>query len=179
MMDEFTERITLVFLGAVISWAINQYRLARSEDIALVNEHIKDIERLSEAAQCYWLKAPLSPENEFELSGKIRAAHAATTLLYGKITRICSTGSSVEYTSRYSDLFIAATGGSFESPSRTADPLRAIEVADISARVVHLLRLERSSIVSGSRAIGLFFSGCRNFLFPPASKKPWLRFGDT
>lgn len=176
-MGEVLDKLFFVLLGAAIAWAIAQYRLSRSEDLALVNEHIKDIEKLSEAAQQYWLKVPADLNSELELAGKVKASHAATTLLYERMTTVCRKQSSEEYVQRYFELFSVATGGAFESFSRASDPLRAIQTADVAARIVHLLRLERSDIVSGSRARRIIVKGCREFWFPPPSRQPWLRWG--
>jgi hypothetical protein len=174
-LDNTLEKILLVFFGAAVTWVVQQYRLARSEDVALVNEHIKDIEKLSDAAQAYWLKVPADANAELELSGKVRACHATTTLLYEKMTNICGARSSEEYVRRYSELFSVATGGDFESATRSADPTRAIDATDIAARIVHILRLERSDVISGGRALRQFARGWIEFLFPPPASKPWLK----
>jgi hypothetical protein len=144
------EKIGFVVFGAVIGWFLQQYRVARSEDISLVNEHIKDIEKFCEAAQAYWLKTPSTKEEDVALAAKVRATHSATTLLYPDIGRICENRRS-EYEFLTFDLFNAATGGQFEGSHRELDAPRAIDIGDASARLVHLLRSNRVYIVSMKR----------------------------
>jgi len=144
------EKTGFIVLGAVIGWFLQQYRVARSEDIALVNEHIKDIEKFCDAAQAYWLKTPATPEEDIALAAKVRATHSATTLLYPDIGKLCENRQS-EYKFHTFDLFNAATGGQFEGHDRTLDAPRAIEIGDASARLVHLLRSNRVYIVSMKR----------------------------
>lgn len=175
-MSDVLDKLLFLLIGAILAWMVAQYRISRSEELALINEHIKDIEKFSEAAQQYWLKTPADPNTEVELAGKVRAYHAATTLLYTRMTSVCRSASFDEYARQYSDLFGVATGGKFESPNRSSDPLRAIETADIAARIVHLLRLERADVVSGGRAGRLFLMRCRDLCFPPPSRQPWMRW---
>lgn len=144
------EKFGFIILGAVIGWFLQQYRVARSEDIALVNEHIKDIEKFCDAAQTYWLKTPTTTEEDAGLAAKVRATHSATTLLYPDIGKICQNRES-EYKFLTFDLFDAATGGQFEGHAREMDAQRVIEIGDASARLVHLLRVNRVYIVSMKR----------------------------
>lgn len=146
------DRIVIAFIGAAIGWLLQQYRLARSEDVALVNEHIKDIERFSDSAQAYWLTQPKDENEEFQLSAKVRAHHASVTLLYDHILHVCRGQMNSEYVTLSRNLFRAATGGAFESSGRGVHPSRAIEIADVSSRLIHGLRLERGKIISLERA---------------------------
>ncbi|MER8626352.1 hypothetical protein [Mesorhizobium sp. M1143] len=132
------------FLAGVF---FQQYRAARSEEGALINEHIKDIEKFSEAAQTYWLKTPKDLEEETFLAAKVRVTHAGTTGLYEKITRICEPKHS-EYQAGMQELYKSATGGTFESASRKLDPERAMATADLAANAIHLLRVSRVSLLS-------------------------------
>ncbi|MER9295759.1 hypothetical protein NKI38_04540 [Mesorhizobium sp. M0621] len=132
------------FLAGVI---FQQYRAARSEESALINEHIKDIEKLSEAAQSYWLKTPKDLEEETFLAAKVRVTHAGTTALYEVISRICGPRHA-EYQTGMQELYKSATGGSFESARRALDPERAMATADLAADAIHLLRVSRVNLLS-------------------------------
>ncbi|NTH50461.1 hypothetical protein G6L09_05665 [Agrobacterium rhizogenes] len=146
--DDSLNKLAFVLIGAGLTWLHQQYRLARSEDVALVNEHIKDIEKFAEAARDYWLSTPTS--NDVSLAAKVRAAHAATTLLYPKMVKACDAAGD-DYERAYFELYDAATGHTFESPTRALEPEIGILVHDKAARLIHILRSCRSDIQSLSR----------------------------
>lgn len=144
------EKLAFAFIGAMIGWFLQQYRLMRSEEVALINEHIKDIEKLADSSQAYWLKQPKDPEEEVLVAGRVKAHHAATTLLYPTIVEICGRRAQ-EYKRLSQAVYETATGGNFESPDRRADPARAMESFDLAVQTVHLLRLTRTDILSLKR----------------------------
>ncbi|NTF99089.1 hypothetical protein G6L30_03055 [Agrobacterium rhizogenes] len=122
-----------------------------------MNEHIKEIEKFGEAARDYWLKAPASsPDEELAAAAKVRAAHAATALLYPNMIDFCASHGD-SYKNLSLELFSIATGGNFESPSRKIDPVRAIDAHEAAARVIHIVRSSRKDILSVRRAITLLF----------------------
>lgn len=121
--------------------------MSRAEDVALVNEHIKDLEKFSEAVQSYWLKIPSNHYEERALAARVRAAHAATTLLYPDMIKACGRLAD-DYQRLSVDVFNLATGGNFESSPRRLDPSRAIEVHDLTAQIIHILRASRKEILS-------------------------------
>lgn len=141
------EKILLLLLGAALGSLIQQYRIARSEEISLINEHIKDVEKFCDSAQAYWLKTPTTQDEDRSLAAKVRAAHFATTLLYEEIATICA-DKAREYKGLSQSLFEVATGGDFESAQRIQDPARAMDVQVATTALVHLLRLRRPYIVS-------------------------------
>ncbi|MDR6900198.1 hypothetical protein [Rhizobium miluonense] len=152
------DKLVYIVVGAILTQAFQQYRLARSEDIALMNEHIKEIEKFGEAARDYWLKAPASSlDEELAAAAKVRAAQAATALLYADMIGFCSNRGD-DYKNLSLELFSVATGGSFESLSRKIDPVRAIDAHEAAARLVHLVRSSRKDILSVKRAIALLYN---------------------
>jgi len=150
MPESIWGKLFWIAIGAGISWLLQQYRISRSEDAALVNEHIKDIEKLRDAAQDYWLELPDDLKGERAASARVRAAHSATTLVYPQIIEICG-----ELCDDYKDLSLAlydvAMGGNFESPRTDIDPIRAIDTHDAAATLIHLLRKARRDVLSLSR----------------------------
>lgn len=145
--DPWTTKIGWLLFGAIISWILQQIRVAWAEDIAILNEHIKDIEKFSEAAQNYWLKKPIDIDEDKSLAARVRASHAATTLLYPYMSEAC--GDKVQQYEYLSvELFTKATGGNFETANRVIDPLLAIEIHDTAVRLIHLLRMSRKGLVS-------------------------------
>jgi len=144
---DLVEKLAFLAGGALLAWLLQQIRVAWAEDIAVVNEHIKDIEKLSESAQNYWLKTPADVNEDAALAARVRAAHAATTLLYPVMAKACG-AKKVQYEQLSIELFTTATGGSFEGKGRTLDPSRAIAVHDCAVRLIHLLRLSRRGLLS-------------------------------
>lgn len=141
------EKIFLLLAGAAVGWLFQQYRIARSEEVALLNEHIKDVEKFIEAAQAYWLTQPETLEKDKALAAKVRAAHMATTLLYPNIEQICGRRSTL-YRHLSIHLFDEATGMNFEGADRKLDPERAIQTHVAGANLIHQLRLSRTDVVS-------------------------------
>lgn len=144
------DKLIYVFIGAVVTWLFQQYRITKAEEVALVNEHIKDLEKFSDAAQNYWLKSPVDPNEELALAARVRAAHAATTRAYTPMIHACGRRGE-EYKSLSLKVFSTATGGAFEGKSRTIDAPRAIEIHDQVAELIHLLRTCRKELLSLKR----------------------------
>lgn len=147
MLTVDAEKVAYLFAGALVSWLFQQVRVAKAEDIAVVNEHIKDLEKLCDAAQNYWLKTPASGEEDSALAARLRANHAATTLLYVRIAAACGNRRG-EYERLSQEIFKVSTGGKFESTNREMDPNIAMEVYDLTAQLIHLLRTIRKDILS-------------------------------
>ncbi|MDR7146174.1 hypothetical protein [Rhizobium sp. BE258] len=156
MLDADTEgKLFFLVAGALLGWFLQQYRVARAEDVSLVNEHIKDIEKFRDVSQDYWLTVPDRAEKERAAAAKVRASHAATTLLYEQIGRICRL-SQRRYQLLSIDLFTAATGGEFESSRQDIDAARAIEIYDRAAALIHFLREIRRDLISLKRLLPLW-----------------------
>ena len=102
------------------------------------------------------------------MAAKVRAAHAATTLLYDRIKAICEDSSSAEYTRLSRELYRLATGDGFEVAGRTLEPSKAIDIGIKSAELVHFLRLQRVPILSLKRA-------WQSLLSWTDTPKPWLK----
>ncbi|PDT15495.1 hypothetical protein CO670_17105 [Rhizobium sp. J15] len=147
LTTDWGDKLIFLVIGAVVAWLLQQIRVAWAEDIAVVNEHIKDIEKLSEAGQNYWLKHPADKNEDQALAARVRAAHAATTLLYPAMAKACGKRKD-EYERLSIELFTEATGGNFESGGRTLDPSRAIAIHDHAVKLIHLLRISRRGLLS-------------------------------
>ncbi len=147
MPEDSLQKLGFVLFGALLGWILQQYRVMRAEDTALVNEHIKEIERLRDLAQDYWLKKVESQEEAEAAAARVRAAHAATTFSYMTISEICHPFAD-DYQRLSVALFECATGGNFESARSEIEPLRAIELYDISTQLIHVLRSSRRSLNS-------------------------------
>ncbi|MBB4402519.1 MULTISPECIES: hypothetical protein [Rhizobium/Agrobacterium group] len=150
MPDSFGDRLLFLVIGAVATWLLQQYRIARNEDTVLINEHIKDIEKFRDAVQEFWLNLPEDQNGAEAAVAKVRAAHSATTFVYAQMLDICGELCD-DYRKLSIELFDVSTGENFESPRNAIDPLRAIEAHDAAARLIHLLRKARKDVLSLSR----------------------------
>ncbi len=166
MPDQLFERAGFLVVGAVLSWLFQQYRVLRAEDSALINDHIKDIEKFRDQAVDYWLAVPdAKPPAEGEadirkmkdtaLAAKVRAAHAATTIPYPRVAALSGKRQS-EYKQRSQELYSLATGDQFEGNRNGIDPQRAMLIFDTSAQLINLLRDVRRDTVSLSQ-LGVYF----------------------
>lgn len=147
------ERVFYIFVGAVITWLFQQYRTARSEEAALISEHVKDIEKLSEAISEYWLKPTSTDIEEQAAAAKVRSRLAALSLIYPDIARICGGSKGDQYKKLSLELFKVGLGGEFESRQGKANPEIAIDAYQCSARLIHHLRMVKSDLASLGRLI--------------------------
>lgn len=162
IQSEAADKILFILVGAVLGWLLQQYRVARGEDVALVNEHIKDIEKFRDVAQDYWLKLPKDVLEEEAAAARVRAAHAALTLVYEQISHI-AWQKSEQYKFLSIEMFKAATGGAFESARDGIDAQRAIQAYDRAAEVIHLLRVVRRDVISLKRLLPRLLIDSCNF----------------
>lgn len=159
MLEFINEKVVYLVAGALLAWLLQQYRVLRAEDLALVNDHIKDLEKFRDAAQSYWLEIPDKPDKEQAAAAKVRAALAAITRGQEQVEKICGV-SHTQYSDLILELFTSATGGNFESARTEINPIQAIEIADITARLIIFLRTVRRDVLSLTRIVP---EGVRNF----------------
>lgn len=161
MPEPWMERAGFIVVGAVLSWLFQQYRVLRAEDSALINEHIKDIEKFRDQAVDYWLSVPETKKpaegdidvrkmKDTALAAKVRAAHAATTIPYPRVAAL-SGALQADYKRKSQELYSLATGGDFEGNRDGINPERAMLVFDMSSQLINLLREVRRDTVSLSR----------------------------
>lgn len=165
MLDQVFDKLAYIVVGAATSWFFQQYRVSRSEDGALITEHIKDIEKFRDLAQEYWLTTrdpklagdPLAlREKDLALAAKVRAAHAATTIAYSDVLDLCQ-GKGGVYQALSLQLHQVATGGEFESKREGIDANRAMEIFDTAAQLIHHLRAVRREVLSLGRFFAVMF----------------------
>ena len=158
----FFDKASIAVGASLLTWFLQQYRAVRAEDVSLVNEHIKDIEKFRDVPQDYWLSLPDDVQREKAAVAKVKAAHAATNLAYDQISKICQ-GCSEEYRDLSVKLYMSATGGSFESGRVDIDAPRAIELYDRAAALIHLLRNVRRDLISLKRLLPRIVVSSCNF----------------
>jgi hypothetical protein len=118
------------------------WRASSSEVAAQINDLLKDVKELETLATEYWTKGG-SPEPEMKvLEVKIRGLvfviaefEAQADIVFGKHKRA--------YQEKVDALFVAATGGKFETTGREADFAQAITVKEASAALISVARKAR------------------------------------
>lgn len=150
--EAYLDRTIFLVLGALLAWGLQQYRVARAEDISLINDHLKDIDKFSDASVAYWLKRPNTSAEEIALSLKVHATWASVRLVYPTLKSICDVGNSDnEYERLTLELYSTATGGDFEVSDRYSDPSRALDVTYAASSLTVFLRGRRHRVISLAR----------------------------
>lgn len=138
--------IPLYLAGLLTGYIAVRYRLTVSDRAAQVSDHIKDLEKLHEAAVAFW-SSPFDPQKGHEMRIKVLSGHTISMRIYPAISRM-SLGNSQRYEDLVSEYFRACTGGEFDNPERQADLAKALELSRIHAQLVELLRQIRCDLSS-------------------------------
>ncbi len=110
----------------------------KTQQVNFINDHIPDIEFIEECAVGYWLTEPLEGFSKKEkaiynqkirmLEAKLRGAFNAQSLFYNEGCKLLGVENFAKYKNIFFKLENAATGGSFETDNRKADPSRATDI---------------------------------------------------
>lgn len=142
----------MVFAGALLGWFLQQYRVLRTEDTNIINDHVKDIDKFSEAASAYWLKKPKNDLDDKVSATKVHAAWGLISRAYPSIQKASGMDQGV-YKDLVFDLYNAATSGKFEQSKRSENPEQALEVAESANALIIHLRQRRQHIISTRRVL--------------------------
>lgn len=136
-MNEWLAAVVGGIVGGLTSYLFQTFLNIKNEDVAVINNHISDIDRIERAATEYWLCDASQNQGKAEelaaiLSGCLAVsgcfnAHAAKLLGYRYS----------DYKLLDDDLFDLATGGDFQVAGRNPDLQRVTSI--ITA--CHSLRL--------------------------------------
>ncbi|MCV9908312.1 hypothetical protein OIV19_11885 [Brucella sp. HL-2] len=177
-MGEIGDKVLIVIVGAALGALIQQYRSAVSEELNLINDHIKDFEKFCDLSVKYWTENFADFQSNEALAARVMAAHYSCFHLFSHMCVFC--GQSAEEYKRLShELNVAATGGNFNSKEHKADPHRAADIVSIHSELVHQLRMARPHVISLKRAtlklINHILTACKagyhSFMHP---NRPWL-----
>lgn len=168
------EKSFTILVGVVLGALIQQYRSAVSEELNLINDHIKDFDKFCDLSVKYWTESfPDFHANE-ALAARVMASHYSCFHLFSHMCVFCGDNAD-EYKRLSHALNVAATGGNFNSKEHKPDPNRAADIVSIQSELVHQLRMARPHVISLRRATAKLVikcqTGCHNFLYP---KQPWL-----
>jgi hypothetical protein len=144
-------------LGSLGSYLIIRYRLLTSEKGAQINDHMKDIEKFSDAALTYWLRSNEKSDEDAERAARLRAMHGLLTKMYPDVSRLCASRCR-----RYKELMLAlfddAMGGDFEGADRKIEYARASRIGDCQANIILELRKVRTEVLTIRYVLRSMFS---------------------
>lgn len=166
-------KVFLLFIGAIIGYLLQQYRVAKSEDLAIINDHIKDIEKFNSLAYEYWTSNNEDPTKDAILEQKLIGAHYPIAVLYSKILNFCARHH-YEYKYLNLKLYNLTLGEPFGSPNKGMDTERATEINEMCSKMIHCLRETRADTLTLTTMI----NRCISFPFKPVNK-PWLDWERT
>lgn len=172
------EKVFIVLASATLGALLQQYRSAVSEELNLINDHIKDFDKFCDLSVKYWTENFSDFQSNEALAARVMAAHYSCFHLFSHMCDFCGEGAD-EYKRLSHELNIAATGGYFNSNEHTPDPHRAADIVSIHSELVHQLRMTRPHVISVKRALSRGLrqvrdrsqSGLYAVLHP---NKPWL-----
>lgn len=174
------EKAVLIVASATLGALFQQYRSAVSEELNLINEHIKDFEKFCDISVKYWTENFADFQANEALASRVMAAHYSCFHLFSHMCEFCG-DKSEEYRRLSHELNLAATGGYFNSIEHQPDPHRAADIVSIYSELVHQLRMSRPHVISLNRALSRVIShimnnlktGWNSFLNP---EKPWINY---
>jgi len=173
-MGDFGEKLLLLIAGATLGALIQQYRSAVSEELNLINDHIKDFEKFCDLSVKYWTESFSDFHSNETLAARVMAAHYSCFHLFSHMCVFCGDNAG-EYQRLSHELNMAATGGNFNSKEHRPDPHRVADIVSIHSELVHQLRMARPHVISLRRAVGKLSTkcqrACNNFMRP---NRPWL-----
>ena len=140
-----TGEIALLFLGAIIGWAVSLYGFRVSEIANLLTDHINDLVKYSEELRLHWSKS-FADDHKSQAQEIIRiiALHGSIRSFYNlHALYILSKQALEKYTMLNRDLLRAATGAEFETVGREHNKAVTIETQKISWELIQILRSER------------------------------------
>ena len=174
MTDKIILSLLSAGIGTCLGFLLQYYRAALSEELVLLNDHIKDLEKFGEQAVKYWTEHFKNFTENQSSASRVMALHYGCFHLYETIIENCHERSK-EYDRLSQKLSQLATGGSFNSEQHTPDPERSADIVATLSELIHILRISRPYIISPKRTalqiqtqINL---GIYSFIYP---KRPWL-----
>lgn len=140
--------VFIYVFGLISGYTAVRYRLTVSDRASEISDHLKDLEKLHEAAIAFWSR-PFEAESGGERRVRVLSNHAIAMRIYPRIS-LMALGNSSRYEDLISQYFRACTGGDFDDPNRPADLATALELARIHAQLVEVLRHIRGNLSSVS-----------------------------
>ncbi len=174
MADKIILAMLSASAGACLGFLIQYYRAALSEELALLNDHIKDLEKFGDQAVKYWTESFKSFAENESCASRVMGYHYASFHLYERIFENCHTRSD-KYVQLSQKLTQLATGGNFNSESHVPDPIRSADIVETLSELIHILRISRTYIISPKRTIRRISQRVSAFMHDALDpKRPWL-----
>lgn len=147
ILAAFVPGFVIFALGAF--W--QSWRASSSEVAAQINDLLKEIKDLENLATEYWSAKRNGPDLRV-MEVKIRGL-TFVIAAFEEQADFLFRGNKDRYIKSLDKLFIAATGGTFETVDRKQDFVRAVDVKQCSAEIISLCRKARQ----GSAGMGAFY----------------------
>lgn len=139
-MEAITAGVIGAAVGALGMFFAQSYFSIRDQEIAHINDFIKDLERIEQFSVRYWLNSTkVTLEDQEQIAAQLRGAIHASSLFYEVGPKLLG-GDWEEFQEWDGKLFDAATGGDFESVSQVADSGRVLEIMKCTNKLRALLR---------------------------------------
>ena len=137
--------IALLFLGALIGWAVSLYGFRVSEMANLLTDHINDLVKYSEELRLHWSKSFVDDhESQSQEIIRIVALYDSIRSFYSHhALYILSRKTLEKYTALNKDLLRTTTGAEFERIGRDQNRAITVKTMQISWELIQILRSER------------------------------------
>ncbi len=142
------KEILIGIIGGFAGWFLSQFSMLASENAAVINGYIDEVEACSKAVENYWLANPDIEGEERILAAIVRARFAALGVFYGEAPSYLRKCHLQKFHMLQVQFFNTGTGGDFEGHDRKIEPELAIEAYRISREIVQVLRLARREQLS-------------------------------
>lgn len=152
MFDKIIIAMMSAGIGASLAFVIQYYRAALSEDLVLLNDHIKDLEKFGEQSAQYWTSSFNNFTENQTAASRVMAYHYSCFHLYDQIIENCDERSD-KYNELSQRLTSLATGGNFNSDKHSPEPERLSDIVETLSELIHTLRISRSYIISPKRTL--------------------------
>lgn len=144
-MGEWVAAIAGGIIGGLATYLLQTLTNLRSEDVAAINNHIADIDRIEAAAIEYWLHdAKKDPSRAKELAAVLNGCLAVSGCFNVSARELLSNRYG-EYKRLDDELFDVATGGNFQVADRRPDLERVTGIMSVCHSMRMVLKQARKA----------------------------------
>ncbi len=143
-MIQFLYSAFAVLAGGLTTFVLTAVFAMKKAEIDSINDHIGELRNIETLATEYWLQNA-THQKESEMVARLKGAFSASAHFNNVAPRILGYRYEI-YAELDTQLYDLATGGQFESASRTSNSSTAIDIISICTEIRALLREARRSI---------------------------------
>ncbi len=146
MATEIFIALGSALLAAILTFLLSTWLSFRAENVALLNDHIQQVDRIEGLAVAYWLvDAEDSPAESDGIAAQLNGALSASSI-FSEVAPGLLGYRLRDYEAKDLEIYEAATGGTFQTKDRPADFHRVSHVISICNEQRLLLRNARRNI---------------------------------